>query len=428
MLGALAAIVLLLGYAGLDYTVLSRPRPTGDALRDEFDREMWKSSRRIRLQGKSPGDARPDPAKVAQWEQRFGQDPRYWQLRYWIKRKGDLLNAWHELELGQQRGASDATSLVLLCSDFFATQQLSLKDREALAREALLLAPDCALPHYLLATLRFEQNQKDDAIALLRSGLACSQTNLPPAFPLGMLQESATAGQRPAAWFVLDTTMDVDPGSNLLVPLTVLERKVIHDPQQHYDPELYDLLLDIACSYAASLSQNSAGGMYLNSVAGSLVKTAYEAEGIGPKQQACLIGMDGLQRRMSKHGIELLQRKKATLIRSSKRGRLFTQYDPFGIGRASSEAVFLDAYLDDRHWYLQTYDPYIKALSDFSFREMRIPPSAQKILREVPDPWPGEGLGSEKQNTQPDPLKSETAPPGDMPLVPPDGSNSGWED
>jgi hypothetical protein len=236
-------------------SLVSEPPKTGDALWDEYSQDLLEAlgvmllvkpeDRKDMLDfiqdgTEASGDlpylqAKPElPPRVpdsvlAALEQQFGQDPRYWQLRYW--------NAWQYndhseqgdadplrfLREGAKRGAEDAATAWLLLEDDLQhppaedakllggpasdhpTQAEALANAQALEREhrrQMLLLDDFvakypaeSLGWYVRAQQKEDYGDTQGCLGDLRSGNAAANNRVPLPFPLSFVSERTAAGQ-----------------------------------------------------------------------------------------------------------------------------------------------------------------------------------------------------------------------------------------
>jgi hypothetical protein len=176
-ISAIALGVLLLAYSLLSYLVFSRPRPSGDELTDALLLERWKLMRVARLKGEAVTLAQFSFATVESWEPRFKNDPRYWQLRFALRRNKPDRMAWEELERARQQGYADASSLAALYLARRLDEHWPRSEQQALLGELEKAAPDCAIPHYLKAALICDSDRKQCiegfGAAMLQRNFAC---------------------------------------------------------------------------------------------------------------------------------------------------------------------------------------------------------------------------------------------------------------
>jgi len=189
--------------------------PTGDELYDRYARTVIKREAWRLFHGVTPA-ALPD-AILADWEPDFGNDPRYWQLRYWSKIHGgdsgspnsqlatgvsSREKAYTYLEESRERGIADATTLLLIyqadrnrwqdelkatdeedpANYLAAAAQIEADQLDAL-NELVEAAPDNAWSYYYRARYWFSIGEMDLAAADVIKGNAAAVCRQPKAFP-----------------------------------------------------------------------------------------------------------------------------------------------------------------------------------------------------------------------------------------------------
>jgi len=213
----LAALVLYLGEVYRCW----RLEPTGDALFDRcaqavVEKQAW----RLFSGNDTLGTALPDHL-LAEWEDDFGDDPRYWQLRYYsIGLAGDrqkfeaMLGPAQDHELVDEqvrtrldatlreavdRGCADARiylQLYMLHTRFHKTDYSAeqLTEYFGWLQTAAELEPDYAWPHYYIA-MHYVQHAGDTnegrelALQHLELGNAAADTSLPCVFPASFVND-----------------------------------------------------------------------------------------------------------------------------------------------------------------------------------------------------------------------------------------------
>jgi hypothetical protein len=190
-----AFAALAQSYAGSDLTAL--PRPTGDAL---FDRYALAVNAQINAwdgENLEPGmfASLPD-SELAKWEADFGNDPRYWELRYFSVQcsAGFSCNAdapsrgVEYLREAKRRGIATANTLCCLHLAEEQTHRDSTILDAAVAKD-----PDYAWAYYLRAMQRFEQGDQERGQADLATGNTASCNRYPRPFPIGLVRDSFNA-------------------------------------------------------------------------------------------------------------------------------------------------------------------------------------------------------------------------------------------
>jgi len=228
-------ILLVLIPAGLYLNEVRRCtifHPTGDALFDRYaqaviSRQGWRLFTCHSEQDINPATL-PDEL-LATWEPEFGDDPRYWQLRFFCARFRNNLHAqgikprdpWElstpdhphpvkHLETARERGVADAETLLLLHIIATSTWYDEVADQHgapermldehfdlavainadyearllALLDEAIAVGPDECWPYWERAQLRLSWGEDEAALADLRAGNACSSNVIPVCFPI----------------------------------------------------------------------------------------------------------------------------------------------------------------------------------------------------------------------------------------------------
>jgi len=206
--------------------------PTGDELYDTYAQALL-----AELAGAKPWDLLrldlTEPVSLPEtyfeeWNSRFGDDPRYWQLRYWeaIWHGGSYvtgLDAAELLEQGIARGTSDNVTAMLaykyrrqllkdnwdrysegtlppesgfapqippgICPySWYTAEQLALAD------ELVAECPEESWAWYERATVRFESGSWEGGLADLEHGNAAPNNRLPLPFPVSFIIARMEAG------------------------------------------------------------------------------------------------------------------------------------------------------------------------------------------------------------------------------------------
>lgn len=226
------------------------PVPTGDAL---FDRYALAVDQRLNTFPASEAKdvaylAALSDAELAQWESDFGQDPRYWELRYLCAKCGnpqsplaaDFANPSDFLDEAQKRGVATANTLLFrykelreandaelepfappvkkekviveghdlgsrevpnwdalnnalpLSQDPQAQAAIAIMQRQeqeqlALLNAAVKAGPDQAWPYYMRALYWFELGEQDQGLDDLEAGNAAPVNVFPAPWPRGYI-------------------------------------------------------------------------------------------------------------------------------------------------------------------------------------------------------------------------------------------------
>jgi hypothetical protein len=202
---------------------------TGDALFDRYALEVDKRIEATTVEQIAEvkyAAAVPD-STLAAWENEFGADPRYWELRYFCAaaaKPGAVLAPGFSapadfLKEARRRGAATANTLLLLDPELrreynsqldkqpetdaelaqsIATMQRAEKDELELLDAAVALGANEAWPYYTRAMYWFDLGEEDRGIAELEAGNAAPINVLPRPWPLpdiaGAVCKSAVPG------------------------------------------------------------------------------------------------------------------------------------------------------------------------------------------------------------------------------------------
>ena len=216
----------------VEYYKGSRYTPTGDELFDRYARAV------IRRQAprlwftdawayNNPTAYFASDRQLAQWEDEFGNDPRYWQLRIWNSQsQGDIYvpelteDAIALLRIGYERGAKDAMLVLLLArlreglslyevsqltrsvkdevtpekqERIDAVRQATIDEVEPLYAEAIELAPGQAWPYYERALSRLGREDYAGAEADFAAGNVAPLNDAFMIYPQSVLREQLLA-------------------------------------------------------------------------------------------------------------------------------------------------------------------------------------------------------------------------------------------
>ena len=218
---SLKALLVIVAIALIWYIVelinCSQLRPTNDPLFDRYaravrDRSAWK------LYTPAAGYPTALPqSTLAQWEDEFGGDPHYWQLRYFCavtsRQHLHLLHSQPEpeeskadglaiLRLARSKQALDVDSAILLAEEL--TDELKYQPVEPMAESVALHAeldavlaeiavqyPDAQWGYFYRAMRSIEVEDYEQALALVNQGLAAPDKHFPECYPLEVVIEQA---------------------------------------------------------------------------------------------------------------------------------------------------------------------------------------------------------------------------------------------
>jgi len=234
--GLLALLLLVAALYVGEFYRCTRFTPTGDALYDRYARavirrQAWKL---FHAAGMHPATL-PDRL-LAGWEDDFGSDPRYWQLRYWCALhcidNYTVLSRHHPWEVtpgpvqseadqyliqAYERDVADADTLWFLFEEQRVTRReswfeleteiealpagerrkkLQVQSQMEEQQELNLLnamvgaGPDQAWPYYWRARYWFNLGEQDLARADLRAGNQAADNHIPRLFPVSAVYQS----------------------------------------------------------------------------------------------------------------------------------------------------------------------------------------------------------------------------------------------
>jgi hypothetical protein len=193
--------------------------PTGDALWDKYASALLDGMKQQPLAPTSPAGGWRAPvvpdSVLAQWEPQFGNDPRYWQLRYFERRRAgmprpggasigmgqqELQRALSPpggiptgaLEEGDQRGISDAASL---WCEYLALGASDSTRRSALLDRLVQQMPEESFSWYLRGLAECRAGAWSAGLADLKAGNAAPHNRVPYPFPLSFVIDRLHRGE-----------------------------------------------------------------------------------------------------------------------------------------------------------------------------------------------------------------------------------------
>ena len=236
--GAIAA-------ANIEDDLSAPPQPTGDAL---FDRYAEFVDTKVNAADYQNIDTFKEAGFVPEivlgrWEEDFGADPRYWELRYVACNKQDGEEVGF-LEEARERGITSANTLMLLYRERREELRQQEKiDREShiypytaeeaaelrvLADEAIAVGENEAWPYYMRALYWFENGQLQQGLADLRAGNLQPVNICPVAYPSGLIRRGLLEPV-PAGSAVVGGAFLIGPDlkANRLSSLSILMKKAL---------------------------------------------------------------------------------------------------------------------------------------------------------------------------------------------------------
>jgi hypothetical protein len=186
---------------------------------------------------------------LAAWENEFGADPRYWELRYFCAaaaKPGAALAPGFSapadfLKEARKRGVASANTLMLLYPEMqreynsqldkqpetdaelaqsIAVMQHAEKDELELLDAAIALGANEAWPYYARAMYWFDLGEEDRGIAELEAGNAAPINVLPRPWPLPYIAEAVCKSRPPGSSAVCGAVTLASPDA----PLYILTR------------------------------------------------------------------------------------------------------------------------------------------------------------------------------------------------------------
>jgi hypothetical protein len=218
----------------------SRYQPTGEALFDTYARaviarQKW---RLFKFSVTTPTSYVPDKT-IASWEDEFGSDPRYWELRYWcmlqsgITIENGLSNGPSDealeratalLEQARSQGVSSSTMLFCLFDSYSSNEarvqanslytptsaeKQDLQHAEDLLDELAEEYPDFAWAYYIRA-LRMVGENFDGAIELIAQGNQAADKDVPRCFPIDFVKKDLSQPQSPSRELVYGSILSLE--------------------------------------------------------------------------------------------------------------------------------------------------------------------------------------------------------------------------
>jgi len=205
--------------------------PTGDALWDTYAQANLDllAAPDAFIDGNGPIYPHLSEEVLDSWEALFGDDPRYWQLRYW---EAERWMIWDEqptaepiamLMRGEERGAVDAVSRMQLYKlrkeeltrnwDMYAEGTLPegsdfapvitdgaapyswyVDERLKLIEELVAACPDESWAWYESAIVRFEFGEWETGLSEMEAGNQAANNRMPLPFPMSFVAERVRAG------------------------------------------------------------------------------------------------------------------------------------------------------------------------------------------------------------------------------------------
>jgi hypothetical protein len=208
---ALDRVLTAMTASNIGGTASAPPAPTGDALLDRYAQAVDEHIMSLTDKGyEQPGAAIIPDTALAAWEPQFGQDPRYWELRYFcanvfpgqplapgFSKPVDLLRE------SQKRGIASSNTLLLLYNQLRQEDNAALdaytgNDGPALMHEqeqrelellnaAVAAGPDQAWTYYTRAQYWMELGSQDLVQQDLTAGNLAAQNVFPRPWPLPLL-------------------------------------------------------------------------------------------------------------------------------------------------------------------------------------------------------------------------------------------------
>jgi hypothetical protein len=266
------------------------PTPTGDGL---FDRLALVIDERVNaldsfdIMGVFTAAAVPDEV-LAQWADDFGNDPRYWELRYICKKRSvteptiaeleaslELLmeRAEHEaaatqfLEEAYARGIASSNTLLLLYEEkraLFRKAARNVDENEGspyspesaselltILNEAVELGPDQAWPYYMRALYWYENDQPGRGLVDIQAGNLAPYSQYPAPFPVHMVTAGLGADKPTGSAVVSGAVFLAD---FLGIPATISAKKALKssltEASLTQNPEVLEAWHQFGCRFA----------------------------------------------------------------------------------------------------------------------------------------------------------------------------------
>lgn len=203
----------------------ARPKPSGDALFDSYAAAIWEYSAPEAFVYISHNDAAiAEPALLPDsvlldWEDEFGDDPRWWELRIYCRQAGssgvfmDIVDGMAILEEAYERGIRSPALLMRLISEKQLKNRIRtprdsglpqfMWEGESSAELLLLLNeytsryPEHAWAYLERALLQFSNGNEAEALEDLDQSLAAPFNGPIPEFPVSSVIDSFKDGQVP---------------------------------------------------------------------------------------------------------------------------------------------------------------------------------------------------------------------------------------
>lgn len=237
--------------------------PTGDPLFDHYARAVRNRQAWQLFAGVNGHPAALPDAQLAKWEPQFGNDPRYWELRYFcasareapaIAANGfgmidEVESARAFLEEAISRGVARQSTLAPLLRSKEGDAQLEWMVRVAAA------APDNAYGHYRLGEALFAGGDYPAARKALALGNGAPRNHVPHLFPLEMVWQNASAEQAAGSRFLSGAIIEAgnhvaqDYGVRLWrYDLERVGRGTPRAPRIALEPQWYEAICRIAAA------------------------------------------------------------------------------------------------------------------------------------------------------------------------------------
>jgi hypothetical protein len=184
-----AVVVLLVAGMLLAFSPRSKLEPTGDQLYDDYAKLFIKQFNRAYPNDfvlwvelhifKCPNIRDVDLSEVKCWEEKYADDPRYWQLRRDSGADGAALTKVFEDSI--RRGVYDEASFYY--SAWHPDRSYTTFSAQECYDPAIALNPDNAYYYYMKAFYYLHNRRYDDSWEALKQGNAASECYIPHQFP-----------------------------------------------------------------------------------------------------------------------------------------------------------------------------------------------------------------------------------------------------
>jgi len=243
----LAVLTLLLSCYFVEVYRCSRFTPTGDALFDKYARAVIKRQAwRLFMSNWDSVLTTVDASTLREWENEFGDDPRYWLLCYSCATDCDpaqgveyvdqgLSEKYYYLDQAIQRGCADVNVLYfafsehsdlwwsLIWEDYSSSEHpVAWKDLTPLQRDArfnslcgdeiaswlermIEAAPDESYPYYMRARYHFVKDDFEQALRDFEAGNTAAINRIPSSFPASLIRENTDAEERMGSSYAYST-------------------------------------------------------------------------------------------------------------------------------------------------------------------------------------------------------------------------------